>query len=141
MIREIIHDNTKLYATRIYTAQPLKSSQEITHSLAFVNSTCKAVAMDIVEAQELFGARPARVGGTEPLRMSLRCPVLSMLRTEFQRTPFVEGKNGTVRWSLMIKLKNAVFFSQTLGLGTLSTSLFAGTRAPRVLEVFESTHY
>src|SRR5512134_1179372 len=76
---------------RIALAQSLERFADISHSLVLAEQPLQAVAVHIVEAQELLGALQPPVGGTPPLGVIASGPSYPTDGFELQRPPFVEA--------------------------------------------------
>ena len=107
----------------ICPAQSAKRHQEIDYTFSFMNSSGQAIRVNVIESQELLRSRTPSVGCPEPVRMLAPCPMRPVNGFDLQRTPLVKANNGTTLWNFLVKLKNAVFFSQTPDRETASRSL------------------
>ncbi len=137
MVRQVVHDNEQSLCPWIRAANCPKCCQKITHAFSFVDRTSQTIAMDIIKSKKLLGSRMPMVRRSKAIRLLNPRPVLPVDGFKFKRTPFVKTKNNAVRWTTVVKLKNAVFFSQTPGREILSTSWFSAPRDLLGVRVFE----
>jgi hypothetical protein len=96
--------------------------------------------MDVIEPQELFCASKSPVGCPKSVGVPNESPVLAVQRPEFQWAPLVKAQDGRAYWRLMVEFENAVVFSRTPDLETVSRSSFFAMRGLHASTAAGSTH-
>lgn len=137
---QVIHNQVDPFLWWIGSAQCAESCQEVSNGLPFVNCACQTVLVHIIKTEELLGPSESPVCGRQSLGMSSSGPVLSMNRSDLQRSPLVKTHRNGVTWRPTVEFKNEVFFSRTPDRETVvSTSWFSEARDLRASGVCGST--
>ena len=140
MERQVVHNDVEPHASRIGPSQASECRKEISDGLPFMDRSCQAVPVNIIEAQELLCARESLVRRPEPGWLPLSGPMLPMKWPDLQGTPLVVADDRASGWWLMIQFENAVFFSRTPDPETLSRSWSSEARGLRASKAAGSTH-
>jgi len=110
MGREVVLDQIEPNGFGVAGPQPPPGHQDIPVGLAFVDGPTQAIAMHIVEGQQLLGSLGAAISSPQPLGMFLCGPALSGHGFEFHRTEFVETDHRSVARGPLVELQDTVFF-------------------------------
>ena len=129
---QIVHDDIEPHSSGIGATQGPECHQQVANGLSFMNRSCQAVPVNVVESQKLLCAGQSPVGRRKSPGMSNPGPVLSVQGLEIQRIPFIIADNSTVPACLMVKfffleLRIWRLFS---GLGSLERQAFAPQQPP-----------
>ena len=111
---QVVHDHEETLAG-VAGWQMAEGVEEIGKALALAEDPAEAVAVDVVEAEELLGALEAVIGGAAPQGHHLACPGHASYRTQLQRTPLVEANYRRAFRAAPIELPDAFFLRSKSG--------------------------
>lgn len=122
---QIVHDHEEPSAW-VAGAQPAEGLADVDHTLPMTEHPGEAVGMDVIEAQELFGAMGAPIRGAHAGWPAAARPSDTPKGAEFEATPLIEADYRRPRRTLTIEPADAFFSGRTPDHATSSRSAPAG---------------
>lgn len=119
---EVIHDHVQALPARIARPQPPKGHQNIPDRLAASTDAHQAVAVHIVESQELLGALGAAVGGPLASRMPRPGQRDARDRSQLQGPPLIEADYRSASRPPLVGQRRRVFLLRMRDRGRSSRS-------------------
>jgi hypothetical protein len=111
---EVVHDHEQALAG-VTGAEPAKGFEEIGESFLATEDPAQAIGVDIVEAEELFGALEPVVCGPSPQGPSLLSPRQAAYRLELQGSPLVEADYRRALRAVPVEPADSFFFRSKFG--------------------------
>src|ERR1700730_4053532 len=111
---QVIHNDEEALA-RVARPQPPKGLAHLDDALAPPEQATQAVGMDVVEAEEHFGALAPVIRGPHPLRPAPPGPGDAAQGLELQGPPLVEGDHRRPWRARPVELPDAFFFRSNAG--------------------------
>lgn len=114
---QVIHHDVETNLQGVAGPQPREDSEQVIDRFALAHLAHEAIAVDIVEGEQLLGAVEPPVGRPEALWMANGRPASSSKGPQFERATLVEADDGGTFGAAFVEVEDAVFFDSNSGSG------------------------